>query len=172
MIIRKATEKDAEKIAELLTEFYNMDGLKEAKDTFLNETRKGHHYLVAEEGGKIIGVVTWLMHGLPKHMMAELDRILITKAARGKGLGKKLVDALIKDANEAYGKAGFKLRKLYLLTHADNKEAHFRHPAVDLGKNVVELFLAEFEKTGVEQENRRRCRDPDPLPHPPAVPRR
>ncbi|MBS3131027.1 GNAT family N-acetyltransferase [Candidatus Woesearchaeota archaeon] len=123
MIIRKATEKDAEKIAELLTEFYNMDGLKEAKDTFLNETRKGHHYLVAEEGGKIIGVVTWLMHGLPKHMMAELDRILITKAARGKGLGKKLVDALIKDANEAYGKAGFKLRKLYLLTHADNKEA-------------------------------------------------
>ena len=123
MIIKKATEKDAEKIAELLTEFYNMDGLKEAKDTFLNETRKGHHYLVAEEGGKIIGVVTWLMHGLPKHMMAELDRILITKAARGKGLGKKLVDALIKDANEAYGKAGFKLRKLYLLTHADNKEA-------------------------------------------------
>src|SRR3989338_11427033 len=123
MIIRKATEKDAEKSAELLTEFYNMDGLKEAKDTFLNETRKGHHYLVAEEGGKIIGVVTWLMHGLPKHMMAELDRILITKAARGKGLGKKLVDALIKDANEAYGKAGFKLRKLYLLTHADNKEA-------------------------------------------------
>lgn len=64
------------------------------------------------------------MHGLPKHQLAELDRIVILPTARGKGIGKQLVNYLIKDANNAYGKNGHKLRKLYLLTHADNKEAH------------------------------------------------
>ena len=123
MKIRKAKLKDATQIAKVLTSFYNMD-LVEAKQTFLDETKKRHHYIVAEENGKIIGLVTWLMHGLPKHMLAELDRIVLLPESRGKGIGKKLVNELIKDANKVYKKNGFKLRKLYLLTHADNKEAH------------------------------------------------
>lgn len=123
MLLRKAIEKDAKQIAKVLISFYNMNE-EEAKNTFLNEIKKEHHYIVAEENGKIIGLVTWLMHGLPKHQLAELDRIVILPKARGKGLGKKLVDELVKDANKVYGKSGFKLRKLYLLTHADNKEAH------------------------------------------------
>lgn len=136
MQIRKATLNDAEQIAEVLVSFYNMD-LEEAKETFLNETKKGHHYIVAEDtqkssisgtnsvgNGKIIGLVTWLMHGLPKHMLAELDRIVLLPESRGKGIGKELVEALKKEADEEYNKHGFKLRKLYLLTHADNKDAH------------------------------------------------
>ena len=135
-MIRKAAKKDAEQISKVLISFYNMDE-EEAKNAFLNETKKGHHYIVAEDtqkssisgansvgDGKIIGLVTWAMHGLPKHQLAELDRIVILKEARGKGLGKQLVNELIKDANKIYGKSGFKLRKLYLLTHFDNKEAH------------------------------------------------
>ena len=123
MQFRKAAKKDAEQISKVLTSFYNMDE-EEAKNAFLNETKKGHHYIVAEEGEKIIGLVTWAMHGLPKHQLAELDRIVILKEARGKGLGKQLVNELIKDANKIYGKSRFRLRKLYLLTHFDNKEAH------------------------------------------------
>lgn len=123
MQFRKAAKKDAGQISKVLISFYNMNE-EEAKNAFLNETKKGHHYIVAEEGGKIIGLVTWAMHGLPKHQLAELDRIVILKEARGKGLGKQLVNELIKDANKIYGKSGFKLRKLYLLTHFDNKEAH------------------------------------------------
>lgn len=136
MQLRKAIEKDAEQIAQVLISFYNMN-LEEAKNTFLDETKKGYHYIVVEDAekssisgtnsvgnGKIIGLVTWIMHGLPKHMLAELDRIVILPEARGKGLGKRLVDELIKDANEVYEKSNFKLRKLYLLTHADNKESH------------------------------------------------
>jgi len=123
MKIRKANKKDAARIAKVLASFYNMDE-KEAKNAFLNETKKGHSYIVAEENGKIIGLVTWLMHGLPKHQLAELDRIVLLPEARGKGVGKKLVDELIRNADNFYKKSGFKLRKLYLLTHADNKEAH------------------------------------------------
>ena len=123
MQLRKATEKDAEQIAQVLISFYNMN-LEEAKNTFLDETKKNRNYIVVEDNSKIIGLVTWLMHGLPKHMLAELDRIVILPEARSKGLGKRLVDELIKDANEVYEKSKFKLRKLYILTHADNKEAH------------------------------------------------
>jgi|TARA_B100001971_G_C17659291_1_gene271943 ribosomal protein S18 acetylase RimI-like enzyme len=124
MQLRKAAKKDSEQIAEVLLSFYNLENSEEAKNAFLNEIKKGHHYIVAEDENKIIGLVTWLMHGLPKHELAELDRIVTLKESRGKGVGKLLVDELIKHANSVYSKAGFKLRKLYLLTHADNKEAH------------------------------------------------
>ncbi|MBL7054483.1 GNAT family N-acetyltransferase [Candidatus Woesearchaeota archaeon] len=134
MRIRKATVQDAEQIAEVLVSFYNLDNKEEAKQTFTNERVKGHQYIVAEENSRIIGLVTWLVHGLPKHMLAELDRIVLLPESRGKGIGKKLFEALKKDADNFYKKHGFKLRKLYLLTHADNKEAQsfyesigFRH---------------------------------------------
>ena len=123
MKIRKATIHDAVQIADVLISFYNIDHIEEAKEAFFNEIKKDHHYIVAEEKGKIIGLVTWLMHGLPKHMLAELDRIVLLPESRGKGVGKKLVEALKKDADEVYKKNGFKLRKLYVLTHADNKKA-------------------------------------------------
>ena len=42
--------------------------------------------------------MTWLVHGLPKHGLFELDRICILGKSRGKGIGKKLVNALIEDA--------------------------------------------------------------------------
>ena len=63
------------------------------------------------------------MHGLPKHQLAELDRIAVLKSHQGKGLGKRLFDALIQEASKEYKKHNQTLRKLYLLTHADNEQA-------------------------------------------------
>ena len=78
--------------------------------------------------------MTWAAHGLRKHQLCELDRIAVLPEYRGKGVARKLFDALIKDAKAYYKKNNSKLRKLYLLTHADNKRAHkfyeklgFRH---------------------------------------------
>jgi ribosomal protein S18 acetylase RimI-like enzyme len=134
MKIRKATSKDAKGIANVLIRSYNIKDLKEGIYVFKNETKKIHHYIVAEENGKIIGLVTWLMHGLLKHQLAELDRIAVLPEYRGKGVAMKLSTALIKDAKSFYKKNKSKLRKLYLLTHADNTRAHkfyeklgFRH---------------------------------------------
>ena len=124
MKIRKATSKDTKSIANVLVQGYNIEGLKEGIDIFKNETKKFHHYIIAEEKGKIIGVVTWLIHGLPKHQLCELDRIAVLPEYRGKGVAQKLFNALIKDAKMFYKKNKSKLRKLYLLTHADNARAH------------------------------------------------
>lgn len=134
MKIRKAKLSDAKGIANVLIQSYNIKDLKEGIGAFKTETKKFHHYIVAEENGKIIGIVTWLMHGLPKHQLAELDRIAVLPKYRGKGFAKKLFDAMVTDARQFYKKQKSKLRKLYLSTHADNERAQkfyeklgFRH---------------------------------------------
>ena len=124
ILLRKATYDDKVEIANVLLDFYNMNDVDEAIQSFNNELDKDFHYIVAEEGRKIIGLVTWLMHGLPKLGLFELDRICILSEARSKGVGRKLVDTLIDNASEWYNKEGEKIRKLYLLTHEDNKNAH------------------------------------------------
>lgn len=155
MIIRKAKPSDAKGIANVLVQSYNIKDLKEGIDTFKNEVKKQHNYIVAEDKGKIIGIVTWLMHGLPKHQLAELDRIAVLPAYRGKGIAQKLFQALIKDAKSFYKKNSSKLRKLYLLTHADNVRAHkfyeklgFKHETTlkqhyykDKGEYVYSMFF-------------------------------
>ena len=123
MKIRKATLKDANGISNVLVQSYSIKSLKEGVQVYKSEINRQHIYIVAEENKKIIGIVTWLMHGLPKHQLAELDRIAVLPEQRGKGTAKKLFEALIFDAKSAYRKNNSKLRKLYLLTHADNVRA-------------------------------------------------
>ena len=124
MKFRKATVKDVNGIARVLVESYNIKDIKEGKEVFKSETKKSRNYIVADDKKKIIGIVTWLMHGLPKHQLAELDRIAVLSDYRDKGVAKELFKALIIDANTFYKKHDSKLRKLYLLTHANNKKAH------------------------------------------------
>ena len=130
IFLREASYDDKEQIADVLLDFYNMNDRDEAIKSFTTELEKDFHYLVAEENRKIIGLVTWLMHGLPKHGLFELDRICILSDARGKGVGRKLVDKLILDARKWYDKEGESIRKLYLLTHEDNKNAHIFYEKV------------------------------------------
>ena len=124
MKLRKSKTIDAKGIADVLVQSYNIKDLKEGINVFKSEIKKNHQYIVAEKNKKIIGIVTWIVHGLPKHQLCELDRIAVLPQYRGKGVSGKLFDALIKDAKSFYKKNKSKLRKLYLLTHADNIRAH------------------------------------------------
>ncbi len=124
MKLRKATLKDAKGIANVLVRSYNIKDLNEGIKAFKNETKRFHNYIVAEENKKIVGIVTWAMHGLPKHQLCELDRIAVLPEYRGKGIAKGLFYELVKDAKLFYKKHNSKLRKLYLLTHDDNQRAH------------------------------------------------
>ena len=130
LLIRNAKEKDAYQIANVLLDFYNMKNKEEATKVFINEREKEIHYIVAIEKNDILGLVTWLVHGLPKHGLFELDRICILGKSRGKGIGKKLVNALIEDARSWYMDRNEKARKLYLLTHEDNTNAHLFYEKV------------------------------------------
>tara|TARA_Y100000310_G_C20659170_1_gene803686 strand:- start:877 stop:1347 length:471 start_codon:yes stop_codon:yes gene_type:complete len=123
MKFRKATPKDAIGIATVLKDAYNIDSIEEGTKVFKEETQKQYHFIVAEDNGRIAGLTTWQMHGLPKHQLCELDRIAVLKDYQGKGLGKQLFQALIENAKKEYQKHKQTLRKLYLLTHADNEQA-------------------------------------------------
>ena len=124
IIFKKATIDDKNEIAEVLLDFYNMNDFSEAINAFSSELDKDFHYIVALEKDKIIGLVTWLMHGLPKHGLFELDRICILSESRGKGIGSKLVNKLVDNARSWYKEQGGRIRKLYLLTHENNIDAH------------------------------------------------
>ena len=127
---RKAILKDAGQVGSVLIDFYNMKDLNEASEAFISEMKKDFHYIVAMKNDDIIGLVTWLPHGLPKHGLFELDRICILSMARGKGVGRGLINELIKDANKWYKSMGGNIRKLYLLTHEDNVDAHIFYEKV------------------------------------------
>tara|TARA_A100000164_G_scaffold327897_1_gene314582 strand:+ start:39 stop:521 length:483 start_codon:yes stop_codon:yes gene_type:complete len=120
IIIRKAKLEDVNQIANVLLDFYNMENVDEARNAFLTEVSKDYKYILAIENGMIIGLVTWLIHGLPKHGLFELDRICVLSKSRGKGVGKILVNSLIDNARKWYKKNNSEIRKLYLLTHEDN----------------------------------------------------
>lgn len=124
VMVRNAKSENVEGIANVLKESYNIDSAEEGKEVFLNELKKEHHYVIAEEDGKILGIVTWTVHDLPKHQLAELNRIAVLPECRGKGVAKLLFDGLIKNVYEWYKQQGSRLRKLYLLTHESNKRAH------------------------------------------------
>lgn len=124
MKFRKAKAKDVVGIATVLKECYNINSIKEGINVFREEVQKKYSYIVADDNGRIAGITTWQMHGLPKHQLCELDRIAVLPEYRGKGVAQTLFKALIKDANSEYKKHGFKLRKLYILCHVDNKRAH------------------------------------------------
>ena len=127
---RRATLKDANQISSVLTAFYNMKDANEASEAFISEMEKDFHYIVALQDNIIIGLVTWLSHGLPKHGLFELDRICLLSEVRGKGVGKGLVNELIKDADKWYKSMGENIRKLYLLTHESNVDAHIFYEKV------------------------------------------
>ena len=127
---RRATLKDANQISSVLTDFYNMKDANEASEAFISEMEKDFHYIVALQDDVIIGLVTWLSHGLPKHGLFELDRICLLSEARGKGVGKGLINELIIDADKWYKSIGENIRKLYLLTHENNVDAHIFYEKV------------------------------------------
>jgi len=124
MKVRKATLKDAKGIAKVLVKSYNIKDIKEGINIFECEIKKSHNYIVSVKDGKIAGIISWVVHGLPKHRLCELDRIAVIPLYRGVGVSKILFNALIKDAKKYYKKHNQKLRKLYLLTHGDNIRAH------------------------------------------------
>ena len=86
MKIRRSKLSDAKGIANVLVNSYNVKDLQEGINVFKNETAKHQVYIVAEDKGRVIGIATWIMHGLPKHQLAELDTIAVLPDYRGKGV--------------------------------------------------------------------------------------
>jgi ribosomal protein S18 acetylase RimI-like enzyme len=123
MRVRRARASDARGIAGVMLESYRIDTLREGMNAFEDEARRGHHYLVATEGKDVMGFTSWTMHDLPKHELAELNRIAVAKRCRGKGVARSLFNGMIADLRRFYSRYGKHLRKLYVMTHGTNRTA-------------------------------------------------
>jgi GNAT superfamily N-acetyltransferase len=77
------------------------------------------HALVAEQDGQLIGLVHYLYHRttLSISLTCYLHDLFTTEAARGQGIGKKLIEAVYEEARKA---GAF---RVYWLTHETNETA-------------------------------------------------
>ena len=129
--LRKATIKDISKVALVLNKSYNISSIKEGEEVFLEELKKNHTYLLAEKNSEILGITTYIIHGLPKHGLAELDRIAVMPNFRNLGIGKLLFAELINSLKNDYISKNSKLRKLFGLP--DSSQNSFQQNLVESG---------------------------------------
>jgi GNAT superfamily N-acetyltransferase len=77
------------------------------------------HALVAEDAGELLGLAHYLLHRstLSIVMSCYLQDLFTVEAARGKGIGRALIEAVYEQA----ARAG--LQRVYWQTHESNKTA-------------------------------------------------
>ena len=102
MIIRRATKKDLNKIAELHFEYgqyeHHLDknveapSLKREKEQDKKYMGLGTIYFIAEEGQKAVGVLSINLCLQGKEKTGVLHTLIVTKDARKKGYGNQLVN--------------------------------------------------------------------------------
>ncbi|MGH2849635.1 MAG: GNAT family N-acetyltransferase [Solirubrobacteraceae bacterium] len=88
------------------------------------------HLLLAREGGEVIGMLTLVTFPIPTGVRAWIEDVVVTEAARGKGVGERLTNAALgiaadvgartvdltsrpdrEAANRLYARLGFALRE-------------------------------------------------------------
>ena len=112
--IREATVSDLPLIMKLEKDCFANDAWDLA--TMKSEVAAKHtYYLCAFEKADLLGYAG--ISKLPGNHQGDIQTIAVTKAARGRGLGKSLMHALLKQAGV------LKTGELFLEVRADNKAA-------------------------------------------------
>jgi len=108
IIIRKAVKEDCSRLLELIQELADYEKApNEVTVTLEHFQQSGFGEnpvwwgLVAEETGKIQGfALYYIRYSTWKGQRMYLEDLLVTQEARGKGIGKLLMDRLIEEAKE------------------------------------------------------------------------
>jgi len=134
--LRQAEEKDAEEVADVILKNFNIKTKEEAKEVFAEELNR-YTYVVAKEGGKIVGIACWRTHGLPKHQLAECGRVAVLPEHDKRGIKTQLFEWVVQDADKFYKSHNTKMRKIYAYVHSSNKRMQQFYERIGLIKEAV-----------------------------------
>ena len=110
VIVRELRAEDEPQWRELWTgylEFYETSVPEEVYRTYfqrlLGDDPQDYHGLVAEKDGELIGLTHYLFHrhGWRIENVVYLQDLFVSKAARGTGAGRALIEAVYAKADEA-----------------------------------------------------------------------
>ncbi|MBR9692016.1 GNAT family N-acetyltransferase [Candidatus Woesearchaeota archaeon] len=121
MKYRKVGILESNKIAKILVKCFNIQSVKEAKEIFLRE-RKQDNFIIAEEKRKLYGLISWDMHGTPKHQLVRIERICVLAGSKRGEVAEGLLRAATQDADKFFKKMKLKVRKMYTMIHSTNKK--------------------------------------------------
>ena len=120
--------------------FYNNPLPEEVTDAtfarFLDE-REPMAMLVAKDGKEMLGFATFIKHRSTwaKTYYIYLEDLFVSDAARGKGVGRKLIDAVVTHARD------HDCERVYWVTHADNAPARVLYDKVARLPGFVTYFV-------------------------------
>lgn len=139
VLIRRACEKDLKDLADLFGQLTGektvMDKMKANFDII--KDRNDYIILGAELDGKIVGTVMGI---ICKDFVGEcrpfmvIENVIVSSDCRGKGVGKKLFEALEKIAAE------HQCTYTMLVSRKERVEAHKFYQAIGYGLDVVQGF--------------------------------
>lgn len=116
-----------EQVDYMLNKFYSREAL-------LAQFIEGHTFLIAQEGSKDIGFVSYSIADHDKHIF-KLHKLYVLPEAHGKGLGKFLINEVVNNAREAGG------LKLQLNVNRYNKAKDFYEKAGFKIKETVDIEI-------------------------------
>ncbi len=157
--IRPVRIEDLPALAKTFVAVFGRDDLDDVRSMISREVCEGHHYLVAEDNGRLVGFVSWTPRGEPRHRFAELYHIGVEPGAAG--TGARLIEALEAAIHAYFRSLGLPgARRIYLMTHADNRRARLFYHANGYRPLTMScpqcghehpVVLREFFREGVDE---------------------
>ena len=94
------------------------------KSVFISENKKEYdkdEIFIAEEDGKVLGLLSWQMRGLPKHQLVSIERIAVLQGPKLQEIGENLFRKAMEEADRLFKSQDLKVRKAFCMIHKDKQ---------------------------------------------------